>query len=541
MSGYDDIFPGVGPQKSGGGYDDIFAPKTPQDRVRQMAVNAGQASSYKLPPTEDPGALKTILIGAGRTGDQVSKGMQQLYLNSLIAAKEGAGVGDPRAQFDALNKLDAENKANTGAYNNLKTIRPFATGIGEAAPSMAVPASQATALGRITAPALGMGAIGGMSYGSPEERAMMALKDAGMGLAGGSMGELAARFMSPAKSSLTGAKLDAVNSAAKNLGVKTLPSQVTGNQYLASLEDMLSQSMGSAGVMRKFAQDNGDKLSQKAADAIGYPLIPGQGLTDKVLGAAKDTIGAERNKLTQRANMPVTQDVIDAANKAAAKLSTGDAAGKAEALASINKLKDDLFANKSFDGDLLSTWVSDLKSRARGSQSDVAASQLKDVAKALENAGMGADKPLWMENNKQYAALKTLMRPNVVDEVSGTVNPKVLYNALQNQFGDAWKTGKISGALADIADFGKALPELRAGSQTYQRGQADSLGAYLMALPKYAAAKGLTSDFMRDYLSRGLLLDPQMSQLGGAGMRGLLTPIAAGSTVPAAGLLGWSQ
>jgi hypothetical protein len=232
--------------------------------------------------------------------------------------------------------------------------------------------------------------------------------------------------------------------------------------------------------------------------------------------------------------MPVTQNVLTSVDDAIAQLSTGAKHGKQEALSALSDLKDTLWNNKQFDGQLLSTWISDLKSIARNAQSGVAASKLDDVAKALEAAGQGANRPQWAKNDAQYAAFKTLTSPGVVDEVSGVVNPKALYNAMQSRLGDSMKTGKVSGDLMSIANYGKAFPAMRQGSQTFERNQADTWSGHLMAIPKKLAAKGLLSQTSNDYLSRGLLGDYQQSLIAGELARRGLLPV--GGAIPA-GLL----
>lgn len=113
-----------------------------------------------LKPADTPGVLDTLLIGAGRTFDRVGKGAQQLY--------HGAMGNDA-----ALAKLKASAQEDDAAYAPLRAARPWATGIGESLPSMAIPGGGASTLlgnaGRMAA----AGAIPGLlEYGTAGERAL---------------------------------------------------------------------------------------------------------------------------------------------------------------------------------------------------------------------------------------------------------------------------------------------------------------------------------------------------------------------------------
>jgi hypothetical protein len=119
---------------------------------------------------------------------------------------------------------------------------------------------------------------------------------------------------------------------------------------------------------------------------------------------------------------------------------------------------------------------------------------------------------LWAKTDKQFAAREMLMKPRVVNEATGDVSPLHLASQMERQFGGNMKSGKIKGELADIANFGRALPPMREGSQTAGREAFGGLPGWLMAAPNYVAAKALTSEFGRDYLSQGLLGNPAISR-----------------------------
>ena len=122
-------------------------------------------------PQEDPGFAQTALIGAGRTVDRLSKGLQQIYY----------GVKGDQPALDLLKQNAADDDA---AYKPLQDARPFAAGLGEAVPSMILPAGGGATLlasaGRMAA----AGAIpGALEYGTAGERAQRGLLGAAAGAA----------------------------------------------------------------------------------------------------------------------------------------------------------------------------------------------------------------------------------------------------------------------------------------------------------------------------------------------------------------------
>lgn len=136
-----------------------------------LAIKQKAPEQPKAPAFEDPGLGKSLLIGAGRTFDRVGKGMQQLYY--------GATGDQP-----ALEKLKADAEADDRAYKPLSDARPFATGIGEALPSLALPGAGAgSALANAGRLALAGAIPGALEYGTAGERTGRAALGAAAGLA----------------------------------------------------------------------------------------------------------------------------------------------------------------------------------------------------------------------------------------------------------------------------------------------------------------------------------------------------------------------
>lgn len=133
--------------------------KVSDDALRMMAAQAApEMTPTPEAPFEDPGLGKTLLIGAGRTFDRIGKGAQQMYYGA---------TGDKKALAD----LKARAESDDAAYAPLRKARPFATGIGESLPSIALPGGGAATLWGNVARMGAAGAIPGMlEYGSVDDR-----------------------------------------------------------------------------------------------------------------------------------------------------------------------------------------------------------------------------------------------------------------------------------------------------------------------------------------------------------------------------------
>lgn len=515
-----------------------------QTEYQQLRAMRGRPPAEALDPNLNPmfPAGHAALIGAGRAGKELEEGTRQLGLNATVAAKELMGR-DTRPELDAIAQQDAAQSEDARVYAGLRKQFPLASGLGEALPALAIPAGQATMGARVMAPALGFGAMGAAKYGSPKERAVAGVANAGVGALGGVAGELLGSAISPAASRLTGAQQDALATAAGKIGVQPLPSQMTGNPNLARIEDFLSRVQGGAGVMQDFQAGNKAAVNRYSAKAMGENT---DAITKDVFAAADDRIGAGLDDLRSKTNMPVVQPVFDAITASEKMLQTGlgKVAGKDEAVALLGELKDRLYSTKALSGAEYQSIASDLKTAARETKNQTIAAALSHVRKAMDDVAQGPNAPQWKQLNSEYAAMKSLMKPGAVNEATGDVNPVALGTRMDTQFRDAMKTGAINGPLADVAAYGKALPPMRPGSPTFERGAAGNLMDWFLSPAYWAGAKAMTSGLGRDYLSGGLLGSPKASNVAGLiGSRAAM-PLAmspAEQILFQMGLLGYSQ
>jgi hypothetical protein len=450
--------------------------------------------------------LQAGVIGAGRRADKIAQGVKQAGLGTLAAAKAGTGIGDPKEQLQGLAAMRDAEAEKDRLYAPLAEKHPFATGLGETVPALAIPGGQATTAARILAPAAGMAAMGAASYGTPTERLQRGVTDGIFGLGGGVVGEGVRRGIAPAQSSLNSIQQQAVRNASEKLGIQPRPSQLTGNQNLARVEDYLARMPGSAGVMEDLASANKANVNRVAARAIGENS---DNLGEDVLRSAADRLSGTYDTLRANAVMPVGQPIFDAVSKAEIMLTKGSTKGKEGALSMIQELKDTLYQNKQLDGEAYQAWVRDLSAEARATNNRTISAALREVEKAMDKAARGADAKLWAKTDKEYAALETLTKQYAVN--NGDVNPVKVAQLMEGQFGKNLKTGKVSGPMVDIANYGRAMPPLRQGSQTAERQAVGNPVSWAAAPINWLAAKAITSRAGADYLSGGLLANPRAS------------------------------
>lgn len=238
-----------------------------------------QAPAPKLAPEDTPGVGETLLIGAGRTFDRVGKGMQQLYYGATGNA-------------DAQAKLKAAAEADDAQYSKLREARPWATGIGESLPTLALPGGgSASLLGNAGRMALAGAAPGLLEYGSAGERLQRGTIGAAAGAAVPLLGAALKTAWSAAEP-LTSAGRDAI--AGRLLNRLAGAEAPAVRARLASASELVpgsaptaaqvAQSGGISALERAMAQANPEAYTQRAMQQASARLNAVRG----VAGTADD-------------------------------------------------------------------------------------------------------------------------------------------------------------------------------------------------------------------------------------------------------------
>ena len=249
-------------------------------------------------PSEDPGFGQSTLIGAGRTFDRVGKGMQQLYYGATGNEAEQKKLAERAGEDDRI-------------YKPLQEARPWATGIGEALPSMVLPGGGATTLlGNAGRMALASGLPGALEYGSAGDRMLKGGMGAAAGAAlplGGALFKSGKSFAEPlynaGRESIAGRTLnraagdDAANVISKLQGGSPL---VPGSMPTVA---HLSENGGINALERSAAASNPQAYAQRAMEQASARLSALRGISgdDATLAAAKGARDAAAGPLYDQA------------------------------------------------------------------------------------------------------------------------------------------------------------------------------------------------------------------------------------------------
>lgn len=482
---------------------------TPQQlrAAAEAAFKVAQAPKPQAEP-DQVGPLDAFMIGAGRATDKVVRGVRQAY-NTAIGDKE------------TLASMAADEAEKDRLYKPLKQQRPMLTSLGEALPSLALPAGGATAAAFIARAGLSGALPGALSYGSLEDRAKAAAVGGAGGAIGGALGLGASRLLKPAGQAA--GISDEAAAAADRLGMNLTAGQKTQNPAMVNFENYLAKSPGSSGAMQRATDANQRAMNRAAASSIGQSA---DDLGEGVFREAKRAIGSEFERLQQITQPQLGDDFLGAL----AKIDADNVARGSFRSKSVDSLVDkgiDLAAQNKLTGKAYKEIRTQLTNEAESAfrSGDATLGQaIKTVRKALDDAAKSslskADQEAWDTTRAQWMAYKQLTRANVAE--GGNVSAARLASGLRRG-GDTFRTGEMSGPLADIARVGEAVKG--AGNpNSGQLAQQMLYGNPLTGIPMMVGNKAAQAVYMNPltqrYLSGGLLDlgDAGRTVIGNAGI-----------------------
>ena len=465
------------------------------DQQISAAIMANMPQEKAPSAADGVGALQAGLIAAGRTTDKVVQGMRQLY---------NTATGDSAT----LAKMAKDEADKDSLYAPLRAARPFATGIGEALPMMAVPVGGAgNAAAFIGRSALAGAAPGALSYGSAADRARAAALGGAGGALGGAVGLGVAKLLKPAGASAAGMSDDAL-AAADRLGLKLTAGQKTQNAGMLGFENYLAKSPGSAGAMQAKTAGNQTAMNRAAAKAMGQG---GDSLDEGAFAAAKTAIGNEFGRLQGITAPKLDQDFMTAL----VRVDSDNAAKGAFRLKSVDSVVDkalDLAAQNNLSGKAYKEIRTQLSNDATAAYKAGDASlggALKTIRKALDDAAKKSlgpdDQKAWDVAREQWQAYKLLTKSNVAE--AGDVSAARLAAQLRRG-GDQFRTGAMKGELADIGRMGEASKGVQnpnSGQLAMQMMYGNPITGLPMMAGNKAASMVYNNPLMQRYLSQGLL------------------------------------
>jgi len=469
--------------------------------------DAPSASRYVFEDTPAPkakapdvGVMGAIGKGFQHVANNLADGITQMYLSA-------------RGEDSALRGLKSLNEQDKQAYAPIQQAHPFATGFGEAIPLMAIPGGQATMGARLMAPTIGAAGLGALQYGSPEERLKAAAREGGAALVGAGAGEVVGRIIKPTSGRMAPNK--EVVDAADRQGIPLSAGQRSGVPALQATEDFLAQMPGSRGRMAEFRDTQRAAINKAIAGEIGQNT---DNISQGVLADARTSLGATRDALKATARVsPVDPELLSAINKAESIATSGPKSLTLQPARGniIDDFKEFVMnAPGPMGGPEYQVWRTKLKNAADDAfqhGQSLEGNVYKSLLDGLDKSARRGKEAVWKANDKAFAVLDTLEKPNVVNEATGNVNPKSLAAAFYRQYGSKAKEGGMSGAVNDVALVGKGVPWSEAGSPTMPRLAMLALGGMNLGavgvpmLTGNIASRVLTNDTAARYLANGLL------------------------------------
>ena len=465
------------------------------DQQISAAIMANLPSKKPRSAADDVGPLQAGVIAAGRTTDKVIQGVRQLY---------NKATGDDAT----LAKMATDEADKDALYAPLRERHPIATGLGEAAPMLAIPAGGAAN----TAAFVGRSALAGalpaaMSYGSAEDRLKAAAVGGAGGAIGGGIGLGLAKLLKPAGAAAGGMSDDAL-SAADRLGLKLSPGQRTQNAGMQGFENYLAKSPGSSGAMQARQIGNQKALNTAASKAMGQS---GDALDEGAFSAAKNAIGSEFTRLQGITAPKLDNDFMAALVKVDSdNMARGSFRSKA-----VDGVVDkalDLAAQNNLSGKAYKEIRTELTTQAEAAfnAKDATLGQaLKTIRKALDDAAKKSlapdDQKAWDVARDQWRAYKLLTKGNVSE--AGDVSAARLASQLRRG-GDGFRTGAMNGELADIGRVGESVKSVQnpnSGQLMMQMLYGNPITGLPMMAGNKAASMAYNNPLLQRYMSKGLL------------------------------------
>lgn len=446
--------------------------------LAQAILAVKQPSAPAAPrraPVDDPGFGGSLLIGAGRTFDRIGKGMQQLYYGA---------TGNDAAQA-ALKQSAADDDA---AYAGLRETRPWATGIGEAAPSMVLPGGgAATLLGNAGRMAASAALPAMLEYGTAGERLQRGTVAGAAGAAVPVVGAgaktawaLAEPLFSGGRNAIAGRVLNraAGESAPDVLArLKSAGELVPGSQPTAA---QVAKSGGIAALERSASAANPEAYTRRFMEQASARLDALRGIAgdDAAMQAAKAARSGAVDDLYKQADMGVAP--VDGFFRGLAmRPQFKDAVARAQLLAK-NEGVDDIFfrGNKGEPVALLGQGAHYIK-KALDEVAEPGASSYTGKAGAAAARNTQSEFLAWLEKSiPEYGAARQAFA-----DLSKPINRMEVGQELLN---------KARPALADFGALG------RESGATYARAlrDADATAARATGFPGAKLASVMTPDQM---------------------------------------------
>jgi hypothetical protein len=384
----------------------------------------------------------------------------------------------------------------------LQEQHPFATAIGEAMPSMAVPAG-----GGLKAMMLAGGIPGALEYGDAEERATKGIA----GAIGGGLGYGVSKGLQALAQPFDKVKSATRDTLVKLFEDKNIPvstAQRSGNKSLKWLDATLDDLTFSSGPQQEAKQAQRAAFNREVSKTYGDNTAE---LTHEARNAAKQRIGASFEDLSNRNRLNFTNQTLN--DVAKHQFDAERFAATRDDKALINNLWDDILSKVEPDGTISGRAYKEFDSKVGKKIKGVSSGDLRSylgvmrdiLRNAMDDSISSADQEAWKTARKQYANLQ-IVSDVAKNDPLGNVSAAGLLQRVNQQSPIAKFHG--GGELGDLARAGKELLSPMSNSGT---------------APRSYWTKALTGESLLGMGVAGGLIDPVTALTVGAG--GALLPI----------------
>ena len=430
------------------------APARPK-RVPVDVEAAGRDAAVKA--AKETGSGDVIAAGIGRTIDRVNKGVQQAYY---------AVTGNDKAQAALKEQAAHQDKM----WAPVQEARPVLSGLGEAAPSMAIPVGgAATALGAGARMAGAGAVIPALEYGSAGERT----SNAAAGAAGATLGGVVAPSIVRAgvgatKSGLKGLagnitpEAIALAGKAKQLGIPVNAAQLGDSKFLKTLASSIEQMPFTGGAKATASQRTA--LTNAVSKTFGDDV---QKITPEVYAANKARLGTQFDDLASRNSVNVDSAFTSKLNQIQADANQMADDGTIRAVNSaIARIQNQSTSVPGIGGGTLKILPGETYSSIdsmlgnvvkNGGEKGAYAKQVQTALREAMDASISqADSQAWKQTKSEYRNLKAVRDIVARDGGNGDIPPTMLMSALNSsQAGKEGMAMGVRGTLGDIGQIGR--------------------------------------------------------------------------------------
>lgn len=480
-----------------------------QEQVMAQLSAGGQGGELPAPQPEDTRpALQRFFAGSGKSVEDIALGARQ---------RAGAAT-----QEEVTAKLRADEplmKTTAGKLGN------FVGNVGMTLPAMFLPGGQSLVGSAI------MG--GGLGALQPTREGESAVTNAALGAGAGALGQGAAnligRAVTPVQAPALSAEQRALVELAKQKGIPLSAGQQTLSRPLQALESVLAKLPFTSGTAEKFRQSQQSGFNRALLNTMGQQ---GDSLAPEVLGAAKQRIGGEFNRLSSQNDLKVTLPFLQ---KLSAYKGEIDAKQTEDVARIVGSYIDDLSGHIAQNGTVPGTFYKSLDSKigrqAFGTSNGDLRNSLKDlqriVREGMDASIQPADQEAWKAARSQWGNMKTVAGA-VKNDASGEAFPGRLAQSVRRSNENAMVYGQGNTELADLAKLGNgvlkdSVPNSGTAERMYWQKFLDGslltqglkLGEGAAGAASVPLQKLLLSEAGRKYLAEGLLAaDAPMRKIG---------------------------